>query len=133
MLHACGLHACMASRAGFCTPPPPRAQALEAAQPAGTKALRSECRLPQATYHVLKAALHLLGRQPTSFDSWPKAQALVGPQLFEQLAAYDCRAPRDMAAWAQARACYKAVKSAAGGPVALLLAAGGWAALMSAF
>lgn len=88
----------------------------------GTKALRSSLVLPQATYHLLKAVLLLLGRQPASYDTWPKAQALVGPELFTALAAYDAQAARDMAVWGKVRACYKAVK---GGPAGGWLASGG--------
>ncbi len=58
--------------------------------------------------------LHLLGRQPATFDSWPKAQALVTAELFEQLAAYDATAARDPGLWRRARACYKAIKGTAG-------------------
>jgi hypothetical protein len=65
---------------------------------------------------VLKAVLHLLGRPPAIFDSWPKAQTLVGPELLQQLAAYDAAAARDGALWKRARACYKAVKGTTGAP-----------------
>jgi hypothetical protein len=98
-------------------------QALEAGRAVGTKALRSGLVLPQATYHVLKAVLLLLGRQPATYDTWPKAQALVGPELFTVLAAYDAQAARDMAVWGKVRACYKAIK---GGPAGGRLASGRW-------
>ncbi len=87
----------------------------------GAKALRSSLVLPQATYHLLKAVLLLLGRKPATFDTWPKAQALVSQELFAALAAYDAQAARDMAAWGSVRACYKAVK---GGPAGGLHSAG---------
>ncbi|EFJ44886.1 radial spoke protein 2 [Volvox carteri f. nagariensis] len=68
--------------------------------------------VPQATYHVIKALLHLLGRDPATFATWKRAYAHFTPALFEDMAAYDAAQERDMALWGRVRSCYKAVASA---------------------
>lgn len=68
--------------------------------------------IPQATFHVLKALLHLLGRDPATFATWKRAYVHFTPALFEDMSAYDATQERDMELWGHVRSCYKAVASA---------------------
>eukprot|EP00775_Hariotina_reticulata_P001846 gene1846-2179_t len=67
---------------------------------------------PPATFHVLRAVLLLLGREPDSVASWREvsvSQLHVG--VFEELAAYDATQERDAALWKRVRSAYKAVQT----------------------
>lgn len=74
--------------------------------------LRHLLSTPQATFHVIKALLHLLGKEPASFATWKRAYAHFTPELYEAMAAYDATQERDMALWGRVRSCYKAVTNA---------------------
>ncbi|MEW5299185.1 MAG: hypothetical protein WDW36_002224 [Sanguina aurantia] len=76
------------------------------------KALRGSLAVPQATFHVLKAALCLLGREPASCATWPLCLQHLTPQLFEDLKSYDATQERVPALWAVVRAAYKGVQEA---------------------
>ncbi|MEW5313509.1 MAG: hypothetical protein WDW38_005072 [Sanguina aurantia] len=60
-------------------------QTLRKVSKPALKALRGSLAVPQATFHVLKAALCLLGREPASCATWPLCLQHLTPQLFEDL------------------------------------------------
>lgn len=64
-------------------------QTLRKVSKPALKALRGSLAVPQATLHVLKAALCLLGREPASCATWPLCLQHLTPQLFEDLKSYD--------------------------------------------
>ncbi|KXZ56732.1 hypothetical protein GPECTOR_1g66 [Gonium pectorale] len=87
-------------------------QAAAESSSATLTSLRHMLSVPQATFHVLKALLHLLGRQPDTFATWKLVYAHLTPALFEDMAAYDATQERDLELWGRVRQCYKAVSSA---------------------
>lgn len=63
--------------------------------------------VPQATYHVLKAVLLLLGRSKEEVVTWQRALGHVDSGLFQAMAEYDATQERDMHVWSAVRSCYK--------------------------
>lgn len=57
--------------------------------------LRATAVVPQATFHVIKAALHLLGKEPETFKNWKRAFEYFTPATFEELVAYDATQVRE--------------------------------------
>lgn len=51
--------------------------------------LRGTRVVPQATFHVLKAVLHVLGKPPATFSNWKRAFAYFTPDLFTDIQDYD--------------------------------------------
>lgn len=81
--------------------------AVTAAGEAAIPVLR-HCRMvPQATFHVLKAVAHVLGKDPDTLHNWKRMYAHFEPQFFADVVAYDAHAERDLDAWRRARECYK--------------------------
>ncbi|KAL6760286.1 hypothetical protein V8C86DRAFT_2556416 [Haematococcus lacustris] len=72
-------------------------------------ALRLRRVVPQATFLVLKAVLHVLGKEQASFRNWKRCAAYFTPQLFQELHEFDATQERNNAAWRAARCCYKAL------------------------
>lgn len=85
-------------------------QAASASADATLYALLHLLTVPQATFHIVKALLNLLGKEPSSFATWKRAASYFTPTLFEEMAGYDATAERDMGVWARVRSCYKAVE-----------------------
>ncbi|GFR41453.1 hypothetical protein Agub_g2141 [Astrephomene gubernaculifera] len=85
--------------------------AVELEQQALAAVVQHMLTVPQATFHIVKALLHLLGKEPASFATWKRAFAHFTPALFEDMAGYDATQERDMALWARVRSCYKAVSA----------------------
>lgn len=54
---------------------------------------------PPATFHVLRAVLLLLGREPAAVATWREASQQLHLGLFEQIAGYDATQERDAARW----------------------------------
>ncbi len=84
-------------------------QAASASAGATLYALLHFLTVPQATFHIVKALLNLLGKEPSSFATWKRAASYFTPTLFEEMAGYDATAERDMGVWGAVRSCYKAV------------------------
>lgn len=54
---------------------------------------------PPATFHVLRAVLLLLGRQPAEVATWREVSQHLHMGLFEQVVGYDATQERDAARW----------------------------------
>eukprot|EP00878_Enallax_costatus_P036352 GHUV01040815.1.p2 GENE.GHUV01040815.1~~GHUV01040815.1.p2 ORF type:complete len:329 (+),score=136.72 GHUV01040815.1:1474-2460(+) len=65
---------------------------------------------PPATFHVLRAVLLLLGREPAAIATWREASQQLHVGVFEELAAYDATQERNKDLWKKVRAAYKAVQ-----------------------
>ncbi|GAX75677.1 hypothetical protein CEUSTIGMA_g3120.t1 [Chlamydomonas eustigma] len=74
------------------------------------RALRDATELPQATYHVLKALLHLLQKEPESFKNWKRSFEHFSLLTFSELGAYDATQERDLEVWKRVRQAYKGIK-----------------------
>ena len=53
------------------------------------EALRDASAVPQATFHVLKAVLHLLGKEPETLKNWKRCFEHLNPTTFSDLSLYD--------------------------------------------
>jgi hypothetical protein len=51
--------------------------------------LRTTWRVPQATFHALKAVLHVLGKKPDTFSNWKRANSHFTGMLFLEISSYD--------------------------------------------
>jgi hypothetical protein len=40
---------------------------------------------PQATFHVLKAVLHVLGKEPDTFKNWKRVYSYFSENLFREM------------------------------------------------
>jgi hypothetical protein len=60
------------------------------------RALRDSTELPQATFHVLKALLHLLQKDPESFKNWKRSFEHFSLLTFSELGAYDATQVKQM-------------------------------------
>lgn len=74
-------------------------QAITGVRGTALRALKLCTSSPPATFHVLRAALLLLGQQPATVATWREASKLFNLDLFEQLAAYDATQERAAACW----------------------------------
>ena len=52
--------------------------------------------VPQASFHVLKALLLLLGKAPDDVMTWKHVQGCMTNAVFSSAASFDVTAPRDM-------------------------------------
>lgn len=68
---------------------------------------------PMATFHMLRAVLVLLGKEPESLSTWVKAHKHFEKATFETLVNYDATQDRDLALWKQVRSHYKSVSDPA--------------------
>jgi len=71
--------------------------------------MRHRSAVPQATFQVIKAVLHVLGKDPETFSNWKRAFSYFNKDLFKEVQAYDATQERKLDAWARARRCYKAL------------------------
>ncbi|KAF5835087.1 hypothetical protein DUNSADRAFT_7893 [Dunaliella salina] len=71
--------------------------------------MRHRSAVPQATFQVIKAVLHVLGKDPETFLNWKRAFMYFNKDLFKEVHAYDATQERKLDAWARARRCYKAL------------------------
>jgi hypothetical protein len=78
---------------------PPKQKAIAAVRGVALRALRLLPSSPPATFHVLRAALLLLGRDPASLKTWREAGGQLGLKVFDELAGLDAAAPIPPALW----------------------------------
>eukprot|EP00798_Chlamydomonas_sp_ICE-L_P000487 gene487-1893_t len=71
--------------------------------------LRHISATPQATFHVLKAVFHILGKDAESFKNWKRAYEHFTLEVMDELINFDATAERDLAVWNKARSAYKGV------------------------
>lgn len=71
--------------------------------------LRNTRVVPQATFHVLKAVLHVLGKEADTFKNWKRVFMYFTAGFFLELQQYNATQDRDLNTWKHARSCYKAL------------------------
>lgn len=84
-------------------------QAVYTAGPAALDFLRRSTNVPQSTYHMLKAALYLLGKDPSTFNSWKKTYNYFTEAFLEELTTHNADKPIPKEMWSAMKGCYKAV------------------------
>lgn len=87
------------SHASCLLPPNLRPQAIAGVRGVALRALRMLPSSPPATFHVLRAALLLLGREPNSLKTWREASGQLGLKMFDEVAGFDAHADVGAALW----------------------------------
>lgn len=74
-------------------------QAITSVRGVAIPALKLFPSSPPATFHVLRAVLLLLGREPAAVATWREASQQLHVGTFEELAAYDATQERNTSLW----------------------------------
>lgn len=78
---------------------------IEAVAATAVQELRQMTHAPPATYHVLKAVVHIMGEAlEPSWANWAHARFSASQEFFQRVAAMDGSVERNMEAWNKARA-----------------------------
>lgn len=93
-------------------PTPSHVQSIKSISSQVVQSFQCRDSVPQATFHVLKAVLYVLGKEPATFSNWKRCYEHFTPDLFQQLQDLDATADRDMDAWKKARCAYKGLVEA---------------------
>ena len=97
--HACGLH-CVRHpgplNQPFTLDSFLHAQAVSSVSSTALHTLKHSMVVPQATFHVLKAALHMLGKDPESFKNWKLCYQHLHTDFFHEFTAFDATADRNL-------------------------------------